>query len=146
MTKNRHQSEDYEEEEDLFSRLTDAGLETKSGSFEEEITIEPPKYDPVKKIAAILERGAQTGNKTKNRRGPVNNILMSYLPRTVNIAQIEALADGGDTSTHDLAGIILSVETLKTQGLSVSMNGTRNTDEYLKKVGETFAAQLRMMT
>jgi len=134
---------DSADEEDIFAAAINSEINARRFGGEEPIIFTPIPYDPINKIATLLEK-ERIRYPAADMKYPLDaGIVLSYLARSTPPSAFEGALNGrGKIALEELSGMVLSAEALKGRGISVPVNKSLKANDYMRDLGEKFSERM----
>ena len=130
---------------DMFNRASETNL---FGEEEEVVTVVAPPYDPVKKIAAILELddGRTKRDPVTFNPNPVRNMVFNALTRNVLPTTFKGSPLDSDGPVSDLAsGILVAESALRHFSIKETVDGASSAEGYFQEVSWNLGTRMQRL-
>ncbi len=131
-------------EDDFLVDMINGAIDERNSGEEEEVQVEERVYDPVSKIASIIQKK----KKYESPGGgfsPLNQMVAGMLAGEFSFKEAEENASLQRMAPHELAGILLSAEASKKLPLGRKAGEIRRAEEYVEEMGLRFGGLIERL-
>ncbi|MBU1975188.1 MAG: hypothetical protein KKG59_02160 [Nanoarchaeota archaeon] len=134
-----------EEEEDMFADLLNQEIDARTGGGQEELGWVKPEYDPVGRIACVLEGVESNGHYADTRLSLTSGVLINHILGK-NTATAKMIgAQEGNMAPADLAAIMWSANAVQDHRITPRYDGVTNYADYVASLATSFGQRFERL-